>query len=213
MFFPAQVAATSTAVPLLDVMGRTKLLIISSSICIFSMLGAGAMLVWGENTDSANLIFAKRVAVVFVALFIIGFSMGLGPVVWILAAEFVPLRGFGASMALACAFNWGCSLLVTIFFDFARDTFKLSGMGLFYSVVTFLGCVLVKRLMPETMGRTLEEILLRRMYVGEDSSQSNTPKRIGLSGRAGILRRPFRRSKRSTPRSLPSSAQHSRHHI
>lgn len=196
-----QVAATSATVPLMDVMGRTKLLIMSSNVCIVSMVAIGAIHVWGEGSGSLEPTVANRVAVLFVAVFIIGFSMGLGPVVWILAAELVPLRGLGTSLAVACAFNWACSFVVTIFFEFARETFKFSGMGLFYSGVTFVGCVLVKYYMPETAKKTLEEILLQQLCVGDDTSQSNASRRTPIPGRDEPFRQGLGSQKRSAPQS------------
>lgn len=180
-----QVAATSASVPLLDGMGRTKLLVLSSSMCIFSMVSIGILHLLGQNTESVTPSFAGRVAVIFVAFFIVGYSVGLGPVTWILAAELVPLRGLGTAMGLACAFNWSCSFLVTVVFEFVRDTLKFSGLGLFYSAITLVGCVFVSVFMPETREKTLEDILLQKFQViHDDPNVSSFSKPVTESGRA-----------------------------
>ncbi|KAH6938447.1 hypothetical protein HPB50_009219 [Hyalomma asiaticum] len=103
-----------------------------------------------------------------------GYSIGLGPVVWILSAELVPCRNRGFYMGAATAFNWICVLVVTWLFNVLRETYHYSGMGWFFSSVTFVGAMLVNFFLPETQGHSLEQILLRQFLEREDTSMQST---------------------------------------
>lgn len=155
-----QVAATTVSVSLMDVVGRRRLLGTSCYICIFSMVALGAIYSFGDTGEPEEVALTDRMPVLFVVLFVVGFSIGLGPVIWLLAAELVPLRGLGILMGLTCAFNWMCAFAVTLFFNVVRDSFHFSRLGWFFSSVTFAGFLLMAFFMPETKGRTLEDILL-----------------------------------------------------
>ncbi|KAL1487335.1 hypothetical protein MTO96_046586, partial [Rhipicephalus appendiculatus] len=101
------------------------------------------------------------------------FSIGLGPVVWLLNAELVPCRGSGTLLSLVSAFNWACAAGVTAFFDQVRDTLRLSGLGFFFSIITFIGAMLVTFFLPETGRITLEELLQENLfYVGAAEPQA-----------------------------------------
>ncbi|KAH7963065.1 hypothetical protein HPB52_019478 [Rhipicephalus sanguineus] len=103
-----------------------------------------------------------------------GYSIGLGPVVWILSAELVPCRNRGFYLGAATAFNWICALVVTWLFGVLRETYHYSGMGWFFSSVTFVGAMLVNYFLPETQGHSLEQILLRQFHEREDTSIQST---------------------------------------
>ncbi|XP_072141311.1 solute carrier family 2, facilitated glucose transporter member 8-like [Dermacentor andersoni] len=110
-----------------------------------------------------------------------GYSLGLGPVVWILGAELVCCRDRGMHLASVCAFNWACVLLITWFSTSVRDTIHLSGLAWFFSLVTTVGAVLLMLFMPETQGQSLEQILLGHFRQPEGSS--------GHSPKASVLKR------------------------
>ncbi|XP_037508754.1 facilitated trehalose transporter Tret1 [Rhipicephalus sanguineus] len=104
----------------------------------------------------------------------VGYSIGLGPVVWILSAELVPCRNRGFYLGAATAFNWICALVVTWLFGVLRETYHYSGMGWFFSSLTFVGAMLVNYFLPETQGHSLEQILLRQFREREDTSIQST---------------------------------------
>ncbi|KAH7935879.1 hypothetical protein HPB52_014448 [Rhipicephalus sanguineus] len=103
------------------------------------------------------------------------YSLGLGPVVWILGAELVCCRDRGMYLAGVCAFNWACVLLVTWFFTSVRDTIQLTGLASFFCMVTIVGAFLLMLFMPETQGQSLEQILLGNFRQPEAAS-GHSPK-------------------------------------
>lgn len=150
----------------MGVVGRRPLIIVSSYICVFSMVALGSLYSITEGEDPHTYVLTAKVPVLFLALFVVGYSIGLGPVTWILSAELLPLRGKGLLAGQACSFNWLCAFTVTLFFESVREAFKFSGLGWFFSTVTFVGALVVAFFLPETKGKTLESILLE--MPGED---------------------------------------------
>ncbi|HEY2049260.1 MAG TPA: MFS transporter, partial [Caulobacteraceae bacterium] len=86
------------------------------------------------------------------------FAIGLGPVFWLMISEIYPLAIRGAAMSVATFANWFSNLLVALLFPpliaGAGPTAAFAG----FAVIGVLGFVFSLRLVPETRGRTLEEI-------------------------------------------------------
>ncbi|XP_054926411.1 facilitated trehalose transporter Tret1-like [Dermacentor andersoni] len=160
----AQVFATMVAVALMDTVGRRRLLLVSSHMCVFSLIAMGAVAHVSSEGEDRERDVLDRIPVLLVAFYMVGFSVGLGPVVWLLNAELVPCRGSGSLLAMVTAFNWACAAGVTAFFEQVRDTLRLSGLGFFFSAITFGGAILVTFLLPETGRITLEELLQENLF-------------------------------------------------
>ena len=93
-----------------------------------------------------------------VALYVAFFAVGLGPVFWLLIAEIFPLAVRGRAMSLAAISNWGFNLVVTVTFLELIDAFGRAGTFLIYAVLTIVAIAFTAALVPETKGRSLEEI-------------------------------------------------------
>jgi MFS transporter, SP family, galactose:H+ symporter len=79
-------------------------------------------------------------------------------VFWLLIAEIFPLAVRGRAMSLATIANWGFNLLVTVTF---LELIALSGRAttfLIYAGLTLVAVAFTAALVPETKGRSLEEI-------------------------------------------------------
>ncbi|KAG8228525.1 hypothetical protein J437_LFUL008982 [Ladona fulva] len=91
-------------------------------------------------------------------VYVVGFSIGYGPIPWLMMGEVLPAKIRGSAASLATAFNWSCTFIVTKTF---RDLLSLLGAAavfwLFGGFVV-IGLVFVFFLVPETQGRSLEEI-------------------------------------------------------
>ncbi|KAH6940642.1 hypothetical protein HPB50_003898 [Hyalomma asiaticum] len=165
------VAVTMVVVSLMDVVGRRRLLLFSCLTCVGAMATIAALYPMSAPSEAkvpGSLV--QRLPILLLALYIMGYSLGLGPVVWILGAELVCCRDRGMYLAAVCAFNWACVLLVTWFFTSVRDTVHLSGLAWFFCLVTIVGAFLLMMFMPETQGQSLEQILLGNFRQPEGSS-------------------------------------------
>ncbi|MBV9157543.1 MAG: MFS transporter, partial [Acidobacteriaceae bacterium] len=86
------------------------------------------------------------------------FAIGLGPGFWVLLAEIFPTRIRGRAMSIATVCLWCASTLLTMTFLSLTNALSPTGAFLIYAgfcVITFL---IVWLAVPETKGRTLEEI-------------------------------------------------------
>jgi len=86
------------------------------------------------------------------------YAMTLAPVTWVLIAEIFPNRVRAHAVSVAVCALWTASFLLTYTFPLLRDWLGSGGVFLAYGVICLIGFLLVARYVPETKGRTLEEI-------------------------------------------------------
>ncbi|KAF3856869.1 hypothetical protein F7725_017592 [Dissostichus mawsoni] len=100
------------------------------------------------------------------------YSVGFGPMTWLLLSEIFPAAIRGRAFAFINCFNWAANLLVTFTFLNFIDVVGLSGIFLLYGVTAVAAAVFLYFMLPETKGKTLEEIdkelRLNKFYHRED---------------------------------------------
>jgi len=142
--------ATIVALGLVDKFGRRPLLLISSGIMAFCQ--AGLAMAFLVRTPSAPVVLTMMM------LCVAAFAIGLGPCVWVLLAEFFPTRIRGRAMSIATLCLWAaCTLLTMTFLSLSR-ALSPAGAFLIYGFMCVVTFVIVWRAVPETKGRSLEEI-------------------------------------------------------
>jgi MFS family permease len=93
-----------------------------------------------------------------VLLVVWGYSMSFGPLTWLLTSELFPTDIRGRALGTSTIITYLCALLVTYTFLTAQAWVGASAVFAFYLLVTFLGMVFVFLAIPETGGKTAEEI-------------------------------------------------------
>ena len=90
--------------------------------------------------------------------FVASFAISLGPVMWVLLAEIFPnhLRGIG--IAFTGLVNSGISFTIQLIFPWELATLGTATTFMIYGIFALLGLGLIYRLLPETKGKSLEEI-------------------------------------------------------
>ena len=146
------VALTLVSMWLIDRAGRRSLLLwsLGGMAATLLILAAGFMI--GTSGASA------WITVLSVAAYVAFFAVGLGPIFWLLIAEIFPLAVRGRAMSLATISNWGFNLVVTFTFLGLIDVMGRTGTFLTYAVLTMAAIVFTAIMVPETKGRSLEEI-------------------------------------------------------
>ncbi|XP_028432121.1 solute carrier family 2, facilitated glucose transporter member 10 isoform X2 [Perca flavescens] len=86
------------------------------------------------------------------------YSVGFGPMTWLLLSEIFPPAVRGRAFAFTSCFNWAANLLVTFTFLNCIDAIGLSGMFLLYGMAAVAAAVFFFFMLPETKGKTLEQI-------------------------------------------------------
>ena len=147
------VLMTLVAIRLIDVVGRRVLLLVGLAGMAVSLCAlAGAFLI-GTGTGLVGWLTAASLTA-YVAFF----AIGLGPVFWLLISEIFPLAVRGRGMSLATVANWVFILLVALTFLSIVNALGQSAAFGIYAVMTVAAFVFTLRLVPETKGRSLEDI-------------------------------------------------------
>ncbi|HYK36299.1 sugar porter family MFS transporter [Alloacidobacterium sp.] len=142
--------ATIVALWLIDRLGRRPLLMFSSgcmAVCQL-LLGIAFLL----PSPPALLVLGCMLLCVAV------FAVGLGPGAWVLMAELFPTRVRGRAMSVANTALWIASFVLTATFLSLAHAITITGAFCVYSVMCVLTFLLVQKLIPETKGKSLEEI-------------------------------------------------------
>ncbi len=145
----ANVVFTFVAINTIDRLGRKTLMLIGAGgLCaIYAILGA-----------CYYLHITGFFMIVLVVAAIACYAMTLGPCTWVLLAEIFPNRVRGVAMGVCTFALWaGCSTL-TYTFPFLNRSLGSYGTFWIYSTVCLLGFVFVAALLPETKGKSLEEL-------------------------------------------------------
>ncbi len=132
-----------------DRVGRRALLLFGASglACIYAVLGT---CYYFEVTGIA--------VVCLVVLAIACYAMTLAPVVWVVISEIFPTRVRGMAMAVATFALWAACFVLTYTFPLLKVNLGPYGTFWLYGVICVLGFVFVKAMLPETKGKSLEEI-------------------------------------------------------
>jgi MFS family permease len=144
---------TIGSAPLPDALGRKKSLMLSLTGLALSCAGLGLSMAFSFPMGSAISIIA----------FIASFALGTGPIPFMLASELVGTEAKGATQSWALASNWIGTYVIAQFFPIVNETLNgwlgWSGSVYFgFSVVAVLGVGFVGRWVPETRGRSVEEV-------------------------------------------------------
>ena len=86
------------------------------------------------------------------------YAMSLAPVTWVVISEIFPNRLRSAGVSAAVASLWAASFLLTYSFPLLMSLVSMSGTFLLYGIICLLGAMLVYKFVPETRGKSLEEL-------------------------------------------------------
>jgi MFS family permease len=93
-----------------------------------------------------------------IVLYVASFGVGLGPGVWVVISELFPTRIRGRAMSIATVSLWLACILVAATFLSLVEAIGSSGAFWLYAAASLVNLLFIWRLMPETKGRSLEEI-------------------------------------------------------
>jgi SP family xylose:H+ symportor-like MFS transporter len=146
---------TVLAIMTVDKFGRKPLMIIGAlgmAIAMFALGGA-------FFTESLGMF-----AIICMLVYVASFAMSWGPVVWVLLSEIFPNKIRGRAMALAVAAQWISNYLVSWTFpmmdknSYLVETYHHGFAYWIYGFMGVLAMLFVWKFVPETKGKTLEEM-------------------------------------------------------
>jgi sugar porter (SP) family MFS transporter len=141
------------AIFLLDRVGRRPLLLagVAGQIVGLGILGAA----FGIPQLAS---FKSEVAIGSLVIYVACFAFGLGPIFWLLISEIYPLKNRGVAMSAVTVTNWTLNLLVAVTFLSLVGVLGHAGTFWLYGAVAIGAWVFFYCLVPETKGKTLEQI-------------------------------------------------------
>ena len=151
------VLATFIAIAFVDRLGRKPIMYTGFTVMGFGMLSLGAFFHVGLGGDSGNMTMSY-LAVASLVVFIIGFAMSAGPIIWILCAEIFPLAGRDFGITCSTVTNWTANAIVGMTFLTMLNVLGPGNTFLLYGALNAIFIVFFLALVPETKGVSLESI-------------------------------------------------------
>lgn len=168
--------STFLATALIDRLGRKILLYISNALLVVSLVSLAIFFYfkkyaesdpsWKETIDSVSWI-----PLVNLILYVLGFSLGWGPIPWLFMGEALPAKIRGPAASVVTAFNWTCTFFITKLFPSMLELFGEAGVFSFFAAVMVIGTIFSIFFVPETKGLTLEDI--EAMWMGRTKPSLN----------------------------------------
>lgn len=140
---------TFIAIYTVDRLGRKKLMLLGAGglACIYLLIGMAYYFGIGGWP-----------LMMLVVLAIGCYGMSLAPVTWVVLSEIFPNRIRGAAMSVATLVLWAACFLLTYTFPLLNARFNASGTFWLYGAICVGGFVFILRKLPETKGKSLEEL-------------------------------------------------------
>ncbi len=141
---------TLVAIFTVDKFGRKPLLIIGSAGMAIGMFAIGTL---------AHFQIIGVSTLIFIVIYTAAFMMSWGPVCWVLISEIFPNTIRGKAVAIAVAAQWIANFIVSSTFP-VLESISMTFTYILYGVMAVLSAVFVWKMVPETKGKTLEEMEL-----------------------------------------------------
>lgn len=150
-----QVIITALGAGFIDRAGRKPLLVISGAGLVLGCLLTGSSFFVKEHGIAPGA--APALAVSGIMVYIGAFSAGMGAVPWVVMSEIFPINIKGVAGSFATLVNWFGAWACSYTFNFLMS-WSSYGTFILYATVNALAIVFVIKVVPETKGRTLEQI-------------------------------------------------------
>lgn len=153
-----QVAMTGVSGALVEKAGRRLLLMLSAAGTTVTCFLVGLSYYLKAHSSSADVqTYMGYLSLASLLFYVAFFSLGLGPLPWVVMSEVFPSNVKGTAGSLATVLNWLSAWIVTLSFNILLAWSATGAFGIF-TVISALTVVFVALYLPETKGKTLEEI-------------------------------------------------------
>jgi len=154
-----QVIGTAVACTVVDHYGRRRMLAVTGLGMALSCLVLG---ICYKITEALKPLDSGLgwLSMISLIVYMVAFSLGWGPVPLVLLSEIFPARARGVSTAIANVTNWFLAFVITKSFVSLQTMFGMYGAFWLFGACCVVGTVWVLRCLPETKGKSLEDIEL-----------------------------------------------------
>ncbi len=140
---------TLVALQTVDKWGRKKLMLFGALGLAITYLLLGASYFFVVRGTLILIIVITAIAI---------YAMSLAPVTWVVLSEIFPNRVRGTAMSIATTTLWIACALLTFTFPFLNRNLNAFGTFWLYAVICVAGFIFIKRKLPETKGKSLEQL-------------------------------------------------------
>jgi SP family arabinose:H+ symporter-like MFS transporter len=151
---------TVFAMLLIDRVGRRPLLLFGTAGIAISMLITSYGFQSAGGAMNPGLVLGGMLG------FVASFALSLGPVMWVLLSEIFPNRVRGIAISFVGLVNSAVCFFVQLVFPWEMETLGGARTFLIYAVLAILGVAVLAKVLPETRGRSLEELEARLVHRG-----------------------------------------------
>ncbi|XP_019753552.1 facilitated trehalose transporter Tret1-2 homolog isoform X2 [Dendroctonus ponderosae] len=149
--------STFIAAIFIDKLGRKVLLYISAVSMVLSLGVLGAYFFLKDATD-IDVGFLGFLPLASFIVYVLGFSLGFGPIPWLMMGEILPAKIRGPAASVATGFNWTCTFIVTKIFLLLADEIGFHFTFWIFGAIVFLSLLFTIFFVPETRGQSLADI-------------------------------------------------------
>ncbi len=125
---------------------------------VASAIGADAAKANRDALNAAAIEINARLILFAILGFVASFAMSIGPIMWVLFSELFPNRVRGMAISFVGLINSATAFLVTLVFPWELENLGNATTFLIYGAIAVIGLVFVMRILPETKGRSLEQL-------------------------------------------------------
>ncbi|KAJ6812995.1 putative polyol transporter 5 [Iris pallida] len=143
---------------MVDRFGRVPLLLTGMGGMVVTLAGLGLGLTVVDRHPDEKLTWAVALCIVSVLLYVAFFSIGPGPITWVYTSEIFPLRLRAQGASIGVGVNRVMSSALTMSFIELYKRITIGGCFFLYGGVAAVAWVFFKLYLPETRGKTLEEM-------------------------------------------------------
>jgi MFS family permease len=154
----AALPATFDAAALQPLLGETFQSDVAFREALTGAIGREAMTVHQATLVSGAISMNPTLILLAILGFVAGFAISLGPVMWVLFSELFPNRVRGIAISFVGLINSAISFLVQLVFPWELENLGNSTTFLIYGIFAVIGLIIVWRLLPETKGKSLEQL-------------------------------------------------------
>ncbi|CAH0721282.1 unnamed protein product, partial [Brenthis ino] len=151
-----QTIATYISSLLIEKAGRRILLLQSCIIMGICLIVLGTYFKLQES--GVNVASVGWLPLLCLVLFIVSFSLGFGPIPWMMMAELFPVEFRGTASGITVITNWCLVFVVTLCFPLMKDAIGIYSCFWFFSGFMIICVFFVFFLIPETKGKTVSQI-------------------------------------------------------
>jgi major inositol transporter-like SP family MFS transporter len=163
------VLATIVGIWLLGKVDRRPMLLVGLTGTTISLLLIGIVSILLEGSHALPFVVLS-----LTVLFLAFMQGAIGPVTWLMLSEIFPVKLRGLGMGLSVFFNWMTNFMIGLTFPVLLRSIGMSSTFFVFVVLGLLAIAFVKKYLPETRGRTLEELefYFRTTYDSNESGKN-----------------------------------------